>query len=236
VNLKFRGLRKFLLDGVLSIAVILTPFYYLYEDIMDFNHLKTDKFSFVLYENIYDDEELQTIYKECIFLCDEKKLELTANSGAARDKEGNLLKTNKGLFLEDIYSEPMKFSNYLRLSSKQFEYLPFSELNEKDNNFEFFSKNFYNTRTLFSYYQDNDYYLTHRDASEFTFIFWLFKEPKQFTGGDLILNDIDYRVEIKNNSGILFPSKAMHTVEPVIMKDKTPFNRMGRFSYSTFIY
>lgn len=203
---------------------------------MEYKHIKTTDFSFVLYENIYDEKELQSIYKECIFLCDEKKLELTENSGAARNEEGNLLKSNKGLFLEDIYKEPFKFSNYLRLSSKQFKYLTFDMLYKTDENFNFFKKQIYNSSTLFSYYQNGDYYLPHKDGSEFTFIFWLFKEPKEFSGGDLILKDIDYRIEIKNNMGVLFPSKAIHEVETVVMEDKTPFNRKGRFSFSTFIY
>lgn len=202
---------------------------------MDFSHIKTTAFSFVTFENIYSPEELQSIYKECIFLCDSKKLEMTEKSGAARSPSGELLKSNKGLFLEQIYKEPQKFSNYLRLFNKPFKLLSLKSLAEKDDQLGFFNINRYTTDTLFSYYQDGDYYKSHRDASKFTFVFWIFNEPKQFSGGDLILDDINYRVEIKNNMGLLFPSNVMHTVEQINMKDNTPFNRMGRFSFSTFI-
>jgi Rps23 Pro-64 3,4-dihydroxylase Tpa1-like proline 4-hydroxylase len=204
---------------------------------MDFTHIKTTKFSFIIFENIYEknQEEFWSIYKECIFLCDSKKLELTEDSGAARNPDGSLRKTNKSLFLEKIYTEPYKFSNYLRVFQKPFSMMSFDQIASMDENFYFFNKPKFLTNTIFSYYQNGDYYLSHKDSSEYTFVYWLFNEPKQFSGGDFILNDIDYRVEVKNNMGILFPSNALHTVEMVEMEDKTPYNRNGRFSLTTFI-
>jgi predicted 2-oxoglutarate/Fe(II)-dependent dioxygenase YbiX len=65
-------------------------------------------------------------------------------------------------------------------------------------------------------------------------VFWAFSEPKQFNGGELVLDDIDFTVEMKNNSAILFPSKSRHSVNKITMEDKTPFNYRGRFSFATF--
>ena len=46
-------------------------------------------------------------------------------------------------------------------------------------------------------------------------LLWIFKEPKPFTGGDLIFTDYDYTVECKNNSGIIFPGPIKHEVPPI---------------------
>jgi Rps23 Pro-64 3,4-dihydroxylase Tpa1-like proline 4-hydroxylase len=199
---------------------------------MDYKHIKTTEFSFILFENIFNFEEQKSIFKECIFLCDSKKLELTEKSYAARRKDGTLMKSNKGLFLEEIYTD-RKYSNYLKLYKKPFELLDIKAIAEEDNNFLSYTKTDVDN-TLFSYYQDGDYYESHIDSTLYTYVFWACTEPKQFNGGELVLDDINYTVEIKNNSGILFPSRARHTVNKITMQDKTPFNCRGRFSFSTF--
>lgn len=199
---------------------------------MDYKHIKTTNFSFILFDNIFNFEELKFIFKECIFLCDSEKLKLTERSYAARRPDGSLKKSNKGLFLEEIYSD-RKYSNYLRLYKKPFELLNMNSLAEEDNNFLPYTKT-NNDNTLFSYYQDGDYYESHKDSTLFTYVFWACSEPRKFSGGELVLDDINYVVEPKNNSAILFPSKAMHTVNKVVMQDKSPFNCQGRFSFVTF--
>jgi Rps23 Pro-64 3,4-dihydroxylase Tpa1-like proline 4-hydroxylase len=200
---------------------------------MDYKHIKTTEFSFILFENIFDNNELQEIYKECIFLCHPEKLKMTEKSGAARRPDGTLKKSNKGIFLEHIYTN-RNFSNYLHLYKKPFELLDMNAIAEQDNNFlPYTTTNVDNT--LFSYYQDGDYYESHKDCTTYTYVFWVFQEPKLFSGGNFLLDDIDYKVEIKNNMGILFPSFAYHTVEKVEMINKEPFNRQGRFSFTTFI-
>lgn len=199
---------------------------------MEYKHIKTTDFSFILFENIFDYEEQKSIFKECMFLCDAKKLELTERSSAARRADGTLMKSNKGLFLEEIYTD-RKYSNYLKIYKKPFELLNMNSIAEQDENFLPYTKTNVDN-TLFSYYQDGDYYETHRDDAKFTYLYWACSEPKQFSGGELVLEDINYTVEIKNNCGLLFPSIARHTVNKVTMKDKTPFNCRGRFSFSTF--
>lgn len=199
---------------------------------MEFKHIKTDKFSFILFENIFNFEEQKSIFKECMFLCDPIKLELTERSSAAKRKDGTLMKSNKGLFLEEIYQD-RKYSNYLKLYKKPFELLDMNSVAQQDENFLSYTTTDLDT-TLFSYYQENDYYETHIDSSVFTYVFWACSEPRKFSGGELVLDDIDYVVEPTNNSAILFPSKARHTVNKIIMQDKSPFNCQGRFSFATF--
>ncbi len=157
---------------------------------------------------------------------------MTERSWAARRKDGSLKKSNKGLFLEEIYTD-RKYSNYLKVYKKPFELLYMNDIAKQDENFSSFLKTNVDN-TLFSYYQDGDYYESHKDDAAFTYLFWACAEPKQFSGGELVLDDINYTVEVKNNSGLLFPSRAKHSVNKVMMEDKTPFNCRGRFSFSTF--
>ena len=52
---------------------------------------------------------------------------------------------------------------------------------------------------LFSLYLNGGEYEKHTDRSVSTALFWLNKEPKKFTGGDLILHDIDKKIDYVNN-------------------------------------
>jgi hypothetical protein len=202
---------------------------------MEVKHITTDKFSFLTFENVFDEKELSYIWKEAIFLCDENKLQLPEKTGSAKSNNGlTLLKSNKGLFLNECYN--FDLSNYLKIYTK---FLPFlkkerEKLIDKD-----YSMNlFFNTNvdyTLLSYYENEDYYLSHDDKSCWTYIFWLFEEPKKFKGGNLIFDDIDYQIDVKNNMSVLFPSWAKHSVSEIIMDEKNEVcSGKGRFAFSTF--
>ena len=204
---------------------------------MRYYHYVTDVFSFLTFEDIYNEKELNDIWKECLFLCNENKLKYDdiykQKSRAARKEDGSLKKSNADIFLNGLYKKEF-FSNYLPLVNKPLEMLDIENLIKEDNNLSFIdTKN--KGKTLLSYAQDGDYYESHKDESKYTLIFWLFKEPKCFEGGDLYLNDIDFKVEIKNNMGIIIPGNITHTVEKVKMiNDYTLFDGSGRFSFSTF--
>jgi predicted 2-oxoglutarate/Fe(II)-dependent dioxygenase YbiX len=43
----------------------------------------------------------------------------------------------------------------------------------------------------------------------------LHKEPKPYTGGELVFTDYRFTPDLQNNSVILFPSFMTHAVEPV---------------------
>jgi Rps23 Pro-64 3,4-dihydroxylase Tpa1-like proline 4-hydroxylase len=79
--------------------------------------------------------------------------------------------------------------------------------------------------TQISCYGNGDYYNYHKDAvSEsvfLTLVIMICNEPKQFTGGDLIFkrNKNTAIVPFKDNIGILFPSRILHKVTPIKLKD-----------------
>jgi Rps23 Pro-64 3,4-dihydroxylase Tpa1-like proline 4-hydroxylase len=91
--------------------------------------------------------------------------------------------------------------------------------------------------TLMNYYEDRDYYKPHHDKSCYTYVFWLFKEPRYFDGGNLTFSDINYTINTKSNMGVLFPSWALHAVDEIKMNYSVPkYQGYGRFSFSTFFH
>ena len=202
---------------------------------MKIEHIKNDLFSFIKFEDIFDEEELDLIWKECSFLCHEEKMLTAIDTGSAKDDYDQLLKQNKAIFLDDLYTDN-RYCNYLKLYKKP--------IFENQNKIDDFIKDDFNLRlfratnmdrTLVNYYEDFDYYSPHRDNACYTYVFWLFKEPKHFSGGNLTFDDINYEIDVKSNSAVLFPSWASHSVDAIKMTDDCKsFSGLGRFSFSTF--
>ena len=103
-----------------------------------------------------------------------------------------------------------------------------------------------------SRYRDGDYFKLHQDQKignptenrMITFVYYFYKEPKTFEGGDLHLHDTssdgqNYRMsytlyEPKHNSIILFPSNTYHKVGGVKSIQSGPFD--GRFTINGWIH
>jgi Rps23 Pro-64 3,4-dihydroxylase Tpa1-like proline 4-hydroxylase len=101
---------------------------------------------------------------------------------------------------------------------------------------------FSNTKTnsiMVNYYENDKYYKSHKDVSVITQLTWIYREPKMFSGGDLILTDMGETIECKNNRTIFFPGHYYHEVMEVKMEDEweTEYkdkNYYGRFSIANF--
>lgn len=194
-----------------------------------------NNFSFLTIEDFFKPHELDAIWKELEFINSDNHLlppELTGQTYVLPD--GKRMKSNKGVFLETIYKDNnfsgiMKYINE-NLTKERVDL--FANANPLYRNI--YQVNYYSH--LVSYYEQSDYYEPHSDISNFTFIVWLFKEPKAFSGGELVLNDINHTVEIKNNMAILFPSAASHQVLPVKMNDPSMFDKgLGRYAITCFM-
>ena len=87
-----------------------------------------------------------------------------------------------------------------------------------------------------SYYENEHYYKSHTDSSVYTSVFWLFKEPKKFTGGDFTFDNIGHTIETQSNMAVLFPSWMKHKVDKIMMCESVPkFESNGRFAFSSFL-
>lgn len=191
-----------------------------------------DPFPYLKIENLYTEEELELIGDELIFLNHKSKLEEPKDTGSAKDSSDNLLKENRGLFLDDLYKR-REISNILSVNRKIFnkEYL------EAYANLSFGYKSILECNqdtTLISYYENGGYYKPHKDSSMHTALTWFFETPKMFEGGDLFFPEYNEKIEIQQNMTVIFPSFVLHSVEEVKMKENTS-QGFGRYCMSQFI-
>jgi len=199
---------------------------------MKSNLVKSDKFNFVVFENIFNEEELGKIWIEVTFLSDFNKLKNEQQLGSAY--EGNkLLKKGYGIWLDEMYTN-RHTSNYLRLYKKPFSCEEMDDYFKQDYTLNLF-RNTNRDNTLINYYADSNYYEPHLDNACYSYVFWLFREPRMFTGGEFYFPDIDCELSAASNCGVLFPSWAKHGVKQIENNvDGTEF--AGRFSFSTFFH
>lgn len=186
-------------------------------------------------DDFYDEEELSLIWLELNFLTNINKLHSPKETFGAVDKEHNQLKSNHGVFLEDIYQD-RKFSDILTLNRKMFSDDIRKTLISVSPEFKY-AENINFDLTLLSYYENNDFYKGHRDNSILSYVYWCNKEPKQFTGGDLYFEELETKIGYRNNRLVVFPSHYIHVVSNVEMEDKddnNKFSTFGRYSMSTF--
>ena len=88
--------------------------------------------------------------------------------------------------------------------------------------------------SFLSYYEDGDYFKPHEDNCKLTVLNWMYKEPKRFTGGDLVFPDYNKTIAIESNKVIIFPSKITHAVNTTSMDKK--FKGMGRWCITHFLH
>jgi len=183
-------------------------------------------------QDFYDDRELKLIWKELDYLNSKGKFLPPEKTGAARDPKGNIIKRNKGLFLDEYYSN-RNFSNILTVNRKLW---TITEKLAKDNlNFRYL-KSCNSDVTLVNYYENKDYYKRHTDTAVYTVLSYFYKEPKMFSGGNLKLLDYDTEIEVKNNMVIYIPSILFHEVTPIIMEQEFLNKGYGRYCMAQFLF
>jgi predicted 2-oxoglutarate/Fe(II)-dependent dioxygenase YbiX len=191
-----------------------------------------DTIHYLYKENYFNQDELNLIFDELNFLNNPLILEGPEETRSAIEN-GVAQKKNKGVWISDFYTSPEK-SSLWRLTRKVLDndMLEYSQLHYS--NRAVLNTNY--SKKLLSYYENADYYEPHTDSASVTVLFWFFKEPKNFEGGDLILNDIGKTFEVKNNSMLVFPSWAKHSVTEVKMDEKYLNKKLGRYSITMFMH
>lgn len=191
-------------------------------------------FPYIVIENTFNNEELKLIWEELNFLCHPSKLyppEKTDSAFVFEENEVNYLKKNKGIFLDDLYQN-RDTSNILTVNRKMFDNI--SEIFSSHNSWFFKNFNCDADYTLISYYENEDYYKEHIDASIITILTWFYQEPKKFTGGNLIFPEFNHKININNNYTLIFPGMIKHAVESVNMREEDIGKKYGRFCMSQF--
>ena len=189
-------------------------------------------FPFIIIDDYFDEDELKllwnevdTLYKEDVFLD-------PVDSYSAYDVNG-FLKSNKCIHLDEYFAKKRQKSDILQINRKIF----LQDLLVRSENW--FFKNFIKTcdydSTLLSYYEGDNYYRAHTDASMITGLYWFYKEPKQFTGGEFIFPEYQIDIEVVNNRMLLFPSFIKHQVMEVYLDPKFADQNMGRWCMTQFL-
>ena len=197
--------------------------------------LYVEPFPLMVVQNFYNKIELELIWKELNFYTSPNKLFEAKEYGGVVDR------TNaKAICLDELYKgqENKKnfrnISNILTVNRKLFNsgvLDKFSQLHEcctlaTESNHDV---------TKVRYYHNNEYYDPHTDKSVMFLAFsYFFKEPKKFTGGDLIFPKYDFKVPCDNNTMVIFPGWVEHGVRKVTIKDSDYFDGWGRYCISSF--
>lgn len=198
---------------------------------MEFNYI-ADGIDAVVIDNFYSDNQLEEIYKQLSSMtnsstmnADKDKLE------AAVDLDGNFITTKYGVWFNDISLPLIKYSvENFSTKSLQDKFIQFNSM---------YRMLFYMNRRshLLSYYENAGYYSKHVDASVFTILNYFHREPKNFTGGDIVLHSHDMvkkaTIESKNNRVVIIPSCTLHEVTPIEMTSKQ-LDGSGRYCCSIF--
>jgi hypothetical protein len=186
---------------------------------------------YAVIEDFYNEEELKLIWRELEFLT--YKMQIPERTGTAVDAESRkLLKKAKGIFLNQVFSNP-NMSDIYGVSTKITSTNLIEKLTSKNPIYR--SIESCSMSTLINYYENSEYYKSHKDISVFTAITYFFKEPKKFDGGNLILSDFNIEIEIKNNMLVIFPGCYMHEVPEIKMNDKDLKQGLGRYSIAHFL-
>lgn len=188
-----------------------------------------EPFEFILIDDTYTEEELRLIFAELDFWTLSGNLKEPKDTGAALENN-KILKKNKGLFLDEVYSD-RSYSNILKLNRKIF-----SIKLDKPSLIVNILKEANADSTLVSYYEDSDFYKSHRDGDAVTAVTYLYKQPKAFDGGDLVFPEYGYAFEPWFNRTYIFPGPINHSVDPVVMKQEDCGKGLGRYCISNFIH
>ncbi len=198
-------------------------------------HDRPEQFPYIIIDNLYDKEELKGIWKELNFLVDKLPDHVDEHLDSSAVRDGEKLKVSKGIGLDAFYKE-RKSSNILNYNRKIFDVL--KELRENKIGLTFFFKNLrcnYDTSQAV-YYENEDHYKSHWDVAKVTCLTWLHKEPKRYTGGDLIFTDYDIKIDCIPNRCIIFPGSVKHEVTKVSMDKKYTGKGYGRWTIVQFLY
>ena len=189
-----------------------------------------EPFPHLIFHNFYDEKELKLIWEELKFYTKPNKL------FDVEDYLGVVGSTKaKAIALDSVFTGKTRvLSNILTVSRKVFDsqiLQPFSEIHDSCS----LAKLANYDITKVRYYHNGDYYKPHTDSYfEFLAFSYFYKEPKKFSGGNLIFPKYNYEFNCQNNSLIMFPSWVEHGVSEISIQDSDYFEGNGRYAITHF--
>ena len=188
----------------------------------------TEPIPYLLVKNYFSENDMTLMLDELKFLTPKMSFQLPQKMA-----EGT--KQNNQINLDELYGE-RETSNILNTMDKIYDD---SELVKNLKNTSWFYEVWGYTnldQTFVAYYEDTDYYKAHRDIAVVSMMYWLWEEPKSFTGGDIHLTDYDIEIPLERNQLMVMPSSLHHAVDPVKMINSVDkLSGMGRYCIVRFL-
>jgi len=204
---------------------------------MEFNYI-ADGIDAVVIDNFYTEQQLNEIMIELKWLTKKSILVREDKLNSAQKETGEIITSKTGIFLEDVFRNwehsALIAHGMTQTTSKEFndKLLEFNSL--------FKSVAACDARThLLSYYENADYYEPHVDKTFFTILNYFFVEPKEFTGGEVVLYSCNSSkqatIEIKNNRTVLIASCTTHEVKQLKSNLQNNLTGLGRYCNAMFL-
>ena len=197
-----------------------------------------EPFPHMIIENFYDPDELKLIWEELTFYTKPEKLVEAKHFGGIQDATNS-----HAVCLDNVYRDHSdddgpnyrKLSNILTLNRKLFNDEILNKFAKTHDSCQII-KHCNSDTTKVRYYHDGEYYKPHIDSPmQFLGFYYTHKEPKKFTGGDLIFPYYNSQLTCENNSMILMPGWVEHGVTKVSIKESDYYDGWGRYCISSFI-
>ena len=183
-------------------------------------------------DHFITEEEVERVYYECNKI-KELGLLTSETGGAIARKDESLMKSNKGVFLEELYTY-YSLSETLKIYFDKIHQETFIKKMEQIHPYFATLERNGHSSTLVSYYEASDYYKAHADASFLTIILWVYEGIKSFSGGDLVIEN-ELTIECKKGRILFMPGWLKHEVTPVNMSKENQGKGLGRYSVSQFV-
>lgn len=193
--------------------------------------LHTEPFHYITVENLWTEKERKEMFDEMLMFEGKGLFGAPQNSQSANDYEGNALKKNRAEFFDSIFLN-RDYSHVLTHNQKVVSVFEDDEIKKS---WYFKDLWFDNYSTLVSYYENSDYYKSHKDDALMTVLNYFFKEPKKFEGGEIIFTDYDLKFQVTNELTIIFPSNIRHEVSELSLDKEYEGKGYGRFCMNQFL-
>ena len=206
---------------------------------MEFNYI-ADGIDAVVIDNFYTEEQLKEIMLELKWLTKKSIFVNEDKLNSAHRQDGEFITSKSGIFLEEVFKNwqhSALISHGMTQTTNKSFYNKLLEFNTL-----FKSVASCDERThLLSYYENADYYDPHVDKTFFTILNYFYVEPKQFTGGEIVLysavSNKQAIIEIKNNRTILIAGCTSHEVKQIESKlNNNNLTGFGRYCNAMFLW
>lgn len=183
---------------------------------------------YMLIKNYFDDKDIESLLSELRFLTPKMTYQEPKNM-----PDGT--KQNNQINLDDFYVN-RESSNILNTINKIYDDEELKK-NLRDISWFYNIWNYTNIdNTFVAYYENTDYYKAHRDISIISIMYWIWEEPKSFTGGNIHLTDYDIEIPLERNQMMIMPSSTYHAVDPIKMiKQADKLSGKGRYCIVRFL-